>query len=435
MTAFATRQIRAGAALAVPPNPAVVPIYQTAAYEFSSWADARDIFALRKRGNLYSRTGSPTQTVLEQRIAALDDGVAALATGSGQSAVALTLLALAAPGGHIVAGAQLYGGTIDLLVDTLPDFGIHATLVDQNDADALRAAIRPDTRAVFVESVGNPTAAVADLEAIAAVAHEAGVPLVVDNTIATPALLRPKDFGADVAVYSATKYLGGHGSSLGGVIVDLGTFDFGADPERWPRLTQPYARVSDVVLWDRFGRDGSAFLVYVKTKFAHDLGPALSPFNAHQILTGIETLDLRIARQSATAAAVARHLAAHPAVSRVHHPAASPGPASELAERYLPRGVSGVFSFDLAAGEEAVPAFVDALETFTLAANIGDARSLVIHPATTSHSHLTDAQFALAGFSRATVRLSIGLEDPADLTADLDRALAIAGGGAGESGR
>jgi len=424
MTGFATRQIRAGAALPVAPNPAVVPIYQTAAYEFASWADARDIFALRKAGNLYSRTGNPTQTVLEQRVASLDRGVAALATASGQSAVALALLALATPRGHIVAGAQLYGGTVDLLTDTFADFGIEATLVDQDDPDAVRRAIRPDTRAVFVESIGNPTAAVADLSSLADVAHEAGVPLVVDNTIATPALLRPKEFGADIVVYSATKYLGGHGSSLGGVIVDLGTFDYGAQPERWPQLTRPYPRIRDVVLWERFGRAGSAYLVYVKTKFAHDLGPALSPFNAHQIIQGIETLDLRIARQSATAEAIARHLDAHGAVAAVHHPAASGSPYAAAAARYLPRGASGVFSFDLAAGERAVPAFVDALETFTLAANIGDARSLVIHPATTSHSHLTDAQLRLAGFSRATVRLSIGLEDQDDLIADLDRALA-----------
>lgn len=424
MSEFATRQIRAGAQLHVTPNPAVVPIYQTAAYEFASWADARDIFALRQKGNLYSRTGSPTQTVLEQRVAALDDGIAALATGSGQSAVALTLLALAAPGGHIVAAAQLYGGTIDLLTDLLPDLGITATLVEQNNAEALRAAIRPETRAVFVESIGNPTAAIADVELIAGIAHEAGVPLIVDNTVATPALLRAKDFGADFVVYSATKYLGGHGSSLGGVIVDLGTFDFGADPDRWPQLTAAYPRVGDVVLWDRFGLEGSAFLVYVKTRWAHDLGPALSPFNAHQILQGIETLDLRIARHSASAERIARFLDAHPAVSRVHHPAALDSGTAELAAHYLPNGISGVFSFDLAAGEEAVPEFVDSLQDFSLVANIGDARSLVIHPATTTHSHLNDEQLRQAGISRATVRLSIGLEDPGDLIADLNRALA-----------
>jgi O-acetylhomoserine (thiol)-lyase len=276
--------------------------------------------------------------------------------------------------------------------------------------------------------VGNPTAAIADLEAIAEIAHAAGVPFVVDNTIATPALIRVKDHGADIVVYSATKYLGGHGGSLAGVIVDLGTFDFGADPDRWVQFTRPYPRVDDVVLWERFGREGSAYLVYAKTKFAHDLGPALSPFNAHQILLGVETLDLRIARQSATAERIARHLDAHPAVAAVHHPAASGSRYAALAERYLPDGVSGVFSFDLAAGEAAVPAFIDGLAAFTLAANIGDARSLVIHPSTTSHSHLSDAQLALAGFSRATVRLSIGLEDASDLIADLDRVLALVDG-------
>ncbi|WOF23498.1 PLP-dependent transferase [Microbacterium betulae] len=424
MTEFATRQIRAGSVPAITPNPVVTPIYQTAAYEFASWEAARDIFALRRQGNLYSRTGNPTQTVLEQRVAALDGGVAALATASGQSSVAIALLALAAPGGHIVAGSGLYGGTVDLLTDTFADFGIDATLVDQDDPAAWRTAVRPETRAFLLESIGNPTAAIPDIAAVADTAHDAGVPLVVDNTIATPALLRPKEHGADVVVYSATKYLGGHGSSLGGLIVDLGTFDYGAEPARWPQFTEPYRRVGDVVLWQRFGREGSAFIVYAKTKLAHDLGPALSPFNAHELLTGIETLDLRVRRQSESAAAIARHLDGHPAVSRVHHPAASGSPYGALAARYLPDGVSGVFSFDLVAGAEAVPGFVDALETFTLAANIGDARSLVIHPSTTTHSHLDDGQLALAGFSRATVRLSVGLEDPADLVADLDRALA-----------
>ncbi|GGH41709.1 O-acetylhomoserine aminocarboxypropyltransferase/cysteine synthase family protein [Microbacterium album] len=431
MTGFATTQIRAGARPPVPPNPAVVPIYQTAAYEFESWEAARDIFALRRQGNLYSRTGNPTQSVLEQRIAALDGGVAALAVASGQAAVAIALLALAKSGEHIVAARQLYGGTLDLLTDTFADFGIEVTLVDQGDLDAWRRAIRPRTRALFAETIGNPTATVLDVRGVADIAHAAGVPFVVDNTVATPALLRPVEHGADVAVYSATKYLGGHGGSLGGLIVDLGTFDFGAAPGRWPQFTEPYPRVGDVVLWERFGRDGSAFLVYAKTKLAHDLGPALSPFNAHQLLLGIETLDLRIARQTASAEAIARALDEHPAVSRVHHPSVAGSPHAELARRYLPRGASAVFSFDLAAGPEAVPRFVDALEHFTLAANIGDARSLVIHPASTTHSHLRDGDLALAGFSRSTVRLSIGLEDVADLIGDLTRALALVPGRAG----
>jgi O-acetylhomoserine (thiol)-lyase len=440
---FATRQIRSGFTTATVQNSAVVPIYQTAAYEFESFAAARDIFSLRRKGNLYSRTGNPTQTVLEERVASLDGGVAALATGSGQSAVLVALLTLAKTGEHIVAARQLYGGTLDLLNDTFADFGIDVTLVDQHDLGAWRAAVRPNTRAFFAETIGNPTASVLAVQDVADAAHEAGVPLVVDNTIATPYLQRPKEFGADIVVYSATKFLGGHGSSLAGVIVDLGTFDFGAEPERWPQFTRPFDRVGDVVLWERFGREGSAFLVYAKVKLVHDLGPSLSPFNSFQIIQGIETLDLRVAKQTASALAVAAFLETHPAVGLVRHPGLPDDPGYANAQRYLPRGAGSVFSFDLASGDERIEEFVDSLRLFKLVANIGDARSLVIHPATTTHSHLGDAELALAGFSRATVRLSIGLEDVEDLIADLERSLdlvsavpvsaSVSGAGAGAS--
>ncbi|MCS5734162.1 O-acetylhomoserine aminocarboxypropyltransferase/cysteine synthase family protein [Herbiconiux daphne] len=434
---FSTRQIRSGFTTAAAQNPAVVPIYQTAAYEFESFSAARDIFSLRKKGNLYSRTGNPTQTVLEERIAALDGGVAALATGSGQSAVLIALLTLAKTGDHIVAARQLYGGTLDLLTDTFADFGIDVTLVDQHDLAAWRDAARPNTRAFFAETIGNPTASVLAVQDVADIAHRAGVPLIVDNTIATPYLQRPKEFGADIVVYSATKFLGGHGSSLAGVIVDLGTFDFGAEPARWPQFTEPFGRVGDVVLWKRFGREGSAFLVYAKVKLVHDLGPSLSPFNSFQIIQGIETLDLRVAKQTASALAVAAFLESHPAVALVRHPGLPDDPGYASAQRYLPRGAGSVFSFDLvvddahadAAGvERLIEGFVDSLRLFKLVANIGDARSLVIHPATTTHSHLGDSELALAGFSRATVRLSIGLEDVEDLIADLDRSLALVAG-------
>lgn len=418
---FATGQIRAGYEAGVPQNSAVPPIHQTVGYEFSSFAAAREIFALRRSGNLYSRTGNPTQLVFEERMAHLDDGVAALATASGQSAVAVALLSLARAGEHIVAARQLYGGTVDLLTDLFPDLGIEATLVDQDDLDAWRDAVRAETRAFFAESIGNPVASVLPVREIADIAHGAGVPLIVDNTIATPYLQRPKEFGADIAVYSATKFLGGHGTSLGGVIVDLGTFDFGAAPERWPQFTKPYPRVGDVVLWERFGRERSAFLVYAKTKIVHDLGPSLSPYNASQLLLGLETLDLRLRRQNDSALRIARHLDAHPAVARVHHAGLSTSPWHEAAQRYLPRGAGSVFSFDLATGERHVEAFIDSLRLFSLVANIGDARSLVVHPATTTHSHFDDARLAEAGFGRGTVRLSIGLEDPADLIRDLDR--------------
>src|SRR5690625_4867257 len=248
MSGLGTRQVRTGYSASTPQNPVTVPIYQSAAYEFSSWEHARDIFALRRQGNVYSRTGNPTQIMLEQRLAALDGGVAALATGSGQSAVAIALLALAKAGDHIVASSTLYGGTMDLLTDTFNDFNIECTLVDPHDHAAWRRAVQPNTRAFFAESIGNPTASILDIRALADVAHDVGVPLVIDNTVATPALLRVKDHGADVVVYSATKHLGGHGTSLAGVIVDLGTFDFGAEPDRWPHLTEPYRRVGDVVL-------------------------------------------------------------------------------------------------------------------------------------------------------------------------------------------
>ncbi|BDZ52078.1 O-acetylhomoserine aminocarboxypropyltransferase [Frondihabitans sucicola] len=420
---IATNQVHGGVIPRTVQNTVATPIFQTAAYEFDDLATAKALFALEKTGNLYSRNGNPTQSVFERRMAALEGGVAALGTASGQAAVATTLLSLVRTGQHIVAPAQLYGGTIDLLTDAFADFGIDVTLVDQDDLDAWRAAVRPETRAFFAEGIGNPTATVLPMTEVAAIAHEAGVPLVIDSTLATPVLQRPKDFGADFVVHSATKFLGGHGSSIAGVIVDLGTFDFGAEPQKWPQFTEPYKRVGGVVLWERFGRDRSAFLIYAKTKWVHDLGPSLSPFNSFQILQGIETLDLRVTRQTASALAIAEFLAGHPAVSKVNHPGLVSSPYHELAARYLPRGAGAVFSFDVFAGEDAVETVIDSLEVFSLVANIGDVRSLVIQPATTTHSHLTAEQLVDAGFSRATIRLSIGLEDVQDLIGDLGRAL------------
>lgn len=434
MTGFSTRQIQAGYTPGVPQNSAVPPIYQTAAYEFGSLAEAADLFALRTVGNLYSRNASPTQQILEERVAALEGGVAAVAVASGQAAVAVTLLALVGRGGHIVAASQLYGGTVDLLQETFDDFGIPVTFVDQDDPAAWRAAIRPETRVLFAESIANPLAQVLDIRTVADIAHEAGVPLVIDNTVGTPYLVRPGEHGADFVVHSATKFLSGHGTSLGGVVVDQGTFDFGREAARWPHFTEPYTRVGDFSLWDRFGQ-GQAFAALVKSKYVHDLGPSLSPFNAWQILQGIETLDLRVARQSATALALARHLQQHPAVTAVHHPGIAGNRWHALAERYLPRGGPSVFSFDLAVTDatgadaaktqEQVARVIDSLQVIRLVANIGDARSLVNHPASMTHSHLTAAQRAAAGISFTTIRLSAGLEDPSDLIADLDRALAL----------
>jgi O-acetylhomoserine (thiol)-lyase len=431
-SAFSTAQVHAGYTPGVAQNTAVPPIYQSTAYEFASLADARELFALRKAGNLYSRNANPTQLVLEERIAALEGGVAAAAVASGQAAVAVTLLALAKGGQHIVAARQLYGGTVDLLQDTFADWGIDVTFVDQDDIAAWREAVRPETRALFAESITNPIAQVLDIRAVAGVARAARVPLVIDNTVATPALVRPGDHGADFVVHSATKYLGGHGTSMGGVVVDIGSFDFGAEPERWPQVTAPYARVRDTVLWDRFGADGFAFVALVKSKYVHDLGPSLSPFNAFQILQGVETLELRMLRHSSSALTVARFLDGRPEVARVHHPGLEGSPWHARAADYLPRGTASVFAFDLVATGDRdadwrrVEAFVDALRVVKLVANIGDARSLVAHPASMTHSHLSDEQFAEAHISPTTVRLSIGLEDPADVIADLAQALTAA---------
>lgn len=432
--AAATSQIHAGYSAGVPQNTAVVPIYQSTAYEFASFADAAEIFALRKTGNLYSRTGNPTNAALEARIAALDGGVAALATGSGQSAVALALLALVRTGQHIVASSQLYGGSVDLLEDTFRDFGITVSFVDPRDPAAWAAAATDNTRAFFVESIGNPVASVPDITALAEVAHARDIPLLVDNTIATPYLLRPLDVGADIVVYSATKFLGGHGNSLAGVIVDGGSFDFGAHPERWTQFTTPSARFGGITFWEHFGRDASAYLAYTKVKLSHDLGPALSPFNAFLILQGVETLDIRVQKQTDTAFDLARRLAAHPAVAHVHHPSLPGHPDHDRAAQYLPRGAGSVFAFDLAVTTAdqvdaadgtlgQIAAFIDSLQLFKLVANIGDVRSLVVHPATTTHSRLTPDQRTAAGFSLSTVRLSVGLESPTDLWADLEQAL------------
>ena len=429
---FATTQVQAGYQPGVAENTAVPPIHQSNAFQFSSLSEARDLFALRREGNIYSRAANPTVLTFERRVAELEGGIAAAGVASGQAAVALSLLALAKQGEHIVAARQLYGGTVDLLEETFADWGIDVTFVDQDDIAAWASAVRPGTRAFFAESITNPIAQVLDVRAVSAIAHRAGVPLVIDNTVATPYLQRAKDVGADIVVHSATKLLGGHGTSLGGVVVDLGTFDFAADPQRWPQLTQPYRRVPGGSLVERFGESGSPYITLVKTKYVHDLGPSLSAFNAFQLLQGIETLDLRVARHSESALGVARFLEQHPAVARVHHPGLESSPWHEAARVYLPRGIGAVFSFDLhAIGDPEedfaqVEAFIARLRIVRLVANIGDARSLVAHPASMTHSHLSSTQLAEAGIGWTTVRLSIGLEDLSDIVADIDAALAEA---------
>ncbi|CAM3824275.1 O-acetylhomoserine aminocarboxypropyltransferase/cysteine synthase [Micrococcus flavus] len=422
----ATQQIHAGYAPEGPHHPVAVPVHQSTAYRFPDHATAVALFRQEAPGFTYSRTGNPTVAAFEARLAALEGGVGAVGTASGQSAVALALLALLPAGTHLVASSQLYGGTVDLLTDTFGDLGIAVTSVDPADPGAWTAAVRPETRAFFLEAVTNPLATLPDLPALADAAHAAGVPVVVDATLATPALYRPLEHGADVVVHSATKFLGGHGAALGGAIVDGGTFDFGADPERWPRLAWPQARFGGRSLVERHGR--SAYLALVRARFLHDLGPSLAPASAAHFLQGLETLQLRMARHTASALTVAEHLAAHPAVARVHHPGLPGHPSAGLAARDFPHGTGSVFSFDLAAGPGAVGPFLDALALFQLVANVGDARSLACHPATMTHCRLSPEQRVAAGIAETTIRLSVGLEDPADLIADLDRALAVAAG-------
>ncbi|WP_329863346.1 aminotransferase class V-fold PLP-dependent enzyme, partial [Zafaria sp. J156] len=341
----------------------------------------------------------------------------------------LALLGAGEGGGRVAASSQLYGGTVDLLTDTFADFGYGVDFVDQDDPAAWAAAIGPGTRAVLLESITNPLATLPDLPAIARTAHAAGVPVVVDNTLATPALYRPFEHGADVVVHSATKFLGGHGTTLAGVLVDGGTFDFAADPVKWSRIVGPRSRYGGASLWERHGR--GAYLAYARSKYLHDLGPALAPSAAAEILRGTETLRLRVERHGRNAVDVARFLDAHPAVARVHHPSVPGHPGEGIAARDFPDGTGSVFSFDLAVDPErdpgAVARFIDALRLFKLVANLGDTRSLVAHPAAMTHCRLTPAQRAAAGIGEATIRLSVGLEEPADLTADLAQAFAAAG--------
>ncbi|NKX55124.1 O-acetylhomoserine aminocarboxypropyltransferase/cysteine synthase family protein [Arthrobacter mobilis] len=424
----ATTQIHAGYEPQAPYRPVTVPVHQSAAYEFPDYASARRMFALKEPGFTYTRTGNPTVAVLEQRIAALDGGVAALATATGQAAVAVALLALVRGGEHLVASSKLYGGTVDLLTDTFADFGIEVSFADPADTGAWAAAVRPQTRAFLTESIGNPLATLQDLPALAAIAREAGVPLVVDNTLATPVLYRPLEHGADIVVYSATKFLGGHGAALAGAVVDGGRFDFSAYPDKWPQLTRPKRRYGGDTLWERHGH--GAYLVLARSKYLHDLGPSLSPFNAAQILQGLETLDIRVARHGQNTREVIGFLAGHPAVAAVHHPSVPGHPQAGLADRDFPDGTGSVFSFDLAAGPEQVGPFIDRLGLFKLVANVGDTRSLVAHPAAMTHCRLTPGQRAAAGIAETTIRLSVGLEAAADLVADLDQALAPLAGAA-----
>jgi O-acetylhomoserine (thiol)-lyase len=402
-----------------------VPIYATTSYVFDGPDHAASLFGLREFGNIYTRLMNPTTDVFERRIAELEGGVAAVATSSGQAAQTLALLNLAQAGDTIVSSSALYGGTFTLFQHTLPRLGIRTKFVDANDPRQVARAIDGTTRAVYVETIGNPKLDVPDFRALADVAHAAGVPLVVDNTFATPLLCRPLEHGADVVVHSATKWIGGHGTAIGGVVVDGGAFDWGSNPRFASFYRDPEPAYHGLSFAESFG--AAAFAVRLRVVLLRDVGAALSPFNAFLFLQGIETLPLRIARHSENALEVARFLEAHPAVSWVRYPGLASHPAHEPATRYLNGGFGGVLTFGVKGGEEEARAVIQEAKLFSLVANVGDARSLVIHPWTTTHEQLSEEERLAAGVSPDLVRLSVGLEDPDDLVRDLERGLARIG--------
>ncbi|MEU2291312.1 bifunctional o-acetylhomoserine/o-acetylserine sulfhydrylase [Streptomyces bacillaris] len=416
---FETRQIHAGATPDPTTGARAVPIYQTSSFVFRDTQHAADVFSLAEPGNIYTRIHNPTQDVLEQRIAALEGGVAAVALASGQAAETLALLTLAGSGDHIVSSPSLYGGTYNLFRHTLPRFGVEVTFVeDPDDLEAWRAAVRPNTKAFFAETLGNPRGDVLDVRAVADTAHAAGVPLIVDNTVPTPYLLRPIEHGADIVVHSATKFLGGHGTTIGGVVVDGGTFDFGAHAERFPDFHEPDPSYHGLRYWPALGP--GAFAVKLRVQLLRDLGPALSPHSAFLLLQGVETLSLRLERHTSNALELARWLEGRDEVETVHYAGLPSSRWYERGQSYLPRGAGAVLSFELKGGAEAGKRFVDAVELFSHLANIGDVRSLIIHPASTTHSQLTEEQLLLTGATPGLVRLSVGLENVDDLRADLD---------------
>ncbi len=416
---FETIQLHAGQEQADPATGArAVPIYATAAYVFPDCAHAAARFDLSEGGNIYSRLTNSTQEVLEKRIAALEGGVAALALASGAAAITYTIQALGQNGGHIVAQKSIYGGSYNLLAHTLPNFGITATFVDIHDLTQVEAAIQPNTRAIYAETLGNPNSDIPDLDALAELAHRHGLPLVVDNTFATPYLVRPVEHGADLVVHSATKFLGGHGTTLGGVIVDGGRFDWAASGN-YPAIAQPNPSYHGVSFVQAAGP--AAFVTYVRAILLRDTGACISPFAAFLLLQGIETLSLRLERHGENTRRVVEFLNDHPQVEHVSHPSLPNHPDHALYQRYFPRGGGSIFTFEIKGGVEQAHRFIDSLEIFSLLANVADVKSLVIHPATTTHSQLTPEELLEQGIHPNTIRLSVGTEHIDDLLADLQR--------------
>ena len=419
--AFETRQLHIGQEQADPVTDArAVPIYATTSYVFHNSQHAADRFGLRDAGNIYGRLTNPTQDVFEQRIASLEGGAAALATASGAAAISYTFQALAKAGEHIVASKTIYGGTYNLLAHTLPQTsGVTTTFVDPEVEGSFEAAIQENTKAIFVETLGNPNSNLVDLEEIAKLAHKHNIPLVVDSTFATPFLVRPIEYGADIVVHSATKFIGGHGTAIGGVIVDGGTFDWKASG-RYPWISEPNPSYHGVSFAEAAGP--AAFVTYIRAVLLRDTGATLSPFHAFLFLQGLETLSLRVERHVSNALKIVDYLANHPQVEAVHHPSLPSEPSHELYKKYLPNGGGSIFTFEIKGDAKTAQKFIDNLAIFSLLANVADVKSLVIHPATTTHSQCTEAELLEQGIKPNTIRLSIGIEKVEDLIAALDAA-------------
>jgi O-acetylhomoserine (thiol)-lyase len=419
---FETLQLHVGQEQADPTTDArAVPIYQTTSYVFRNSQHAADRFALKDAGNIYGRLTNPTQGALEERLAALEGGVAALAVASGAAAVTYALQNIARQGDHIVAADNLYGGSFNLITHTLAEQGITNTIVNVNDLEALEAAIQPNTKVIYAETFGNPNSDVTNLDAVAEVAHRHHIPFIVDNTFGTPYLIRPIEHGADVVVHSATKFLGGHGSSLGGIIVDGGTFDWKANADKFPSLAQPDPSYHGAVFADVAG--AAAFVTRIRAVILRDTGAAISPFNAWIILQGVETLSLRVERHVYNALKVVEFLKNHPKVAKVNHPSLPSHPDHALYQKYYPNGGGSIFTFEIKGGEQDAWKFIDSLQIFSLLANVADVKSLVIHPYTTTHSQMTPEELEQQHITPSTIRLSIGTEHIDDIIEDLSQAL------------
>ena len=419
---FETLQLHVGQEQPDPATDArAVPIYQTTSYVFRSSRHAADRFGLADAGNIYGRLTNSTQEVLEKRIAALEGGSAALALASGAAAITYTIEALAANGGHIVAQKTIYGGSYNLLAHTLPQYGIRTTFVDAHDLAEVEGAIEPDTRAIYLETLGNPNSDIPDIDAIADIAHRHGLPLVIDNTFGTPYWIRPIEHGADIVVHSATKFIGGHGTTLGGIIIESGRFNWKASG-KYPNIADPNPSYHGVSFYDAVGP--AAFVTYIRAILLRDTGACISPFNAFLLLQGVETLSLRLDRHAENTAKVVEYLSNHHSVARVNHPSLPDHPDHELYNKYFPNGGASIFTFEIKGGQKEAWRFIDALEIFSLLANVADVKSLVIHPASTTHSQLSEEELLDQGITPSTIRLSIGTEHIDDIIADLGKGFA-----------